>query len=1027
MKKLNLFIFTLLFVFFSFLFNNNRFVKALDGFSSKIYVDHVSAYSNGLINYGYGNIYKKHYKKTNSSVNWDGKAYCVSFNAYAPGNVHKADTCSKENWSSNSYNNGRIAAAIGSIIQSAKSSNHTTTWKNYYYAEYAINDFLYKKNLGSKVNKIPYSSISNNSIYKKLYNAGINAYNDYEKYNYLKLEVGSLSISDNVKKGKSGNVSATITCKDKNNKNITCPSLSEFSVSVKVDTKTYSGKIVKNANGKTNINASATINALSTGEHNITLMVAATKKFSQAQRYYCQATAYSSVQKMTPNYTKKVSITKSAKKETKVKISQKSPDSCESELKAKKNLSTLYNKYKKNGLLNLSSPSCKNETSTSSLSCDSSSINNKVITPINNGYLYCDYSYTVNSNLFVNNNSANDISLLYAINNPDDLNVSLSITCNAINISSAKISLSDVLPTININFLNNNYKIKPKLDASTLATSSNVKISNGKINYNGSGNQQFSVSGTIIYDYDDIYGISKKDQKMKKISECGGNCISLGKGVPVNINKSKQGNSDISFIVNGQTTSTVSCPYDLKKINRTESALFRTIDTENPFLTKDGHLRYTGTNWCNFSTNSDDDVSSTETKDITESVDIFSNNGTFLGDINGSAITNTDPAITYYDVLLIEYYLYNKDILTSVDKVNVIKNGDINNDGKITQEDADIIFNGLTNYFITSDARLGGSSNTESILNEYLAGEYGIDSSGKVWWKNGVINAQYILSQFLSDYNGTGQNYIKNIDSSSNCTHICTFKNEKTNKYVYDIMNYIILTYTTMNENKIILNYQNYEQNAYNVGNISNSSAIKKGDVNLDGKVDIEDFNLLNQYIFESVKDIDSNNLSLKNADIDDNGRVNIYDLIRFRDYMISSEFNFNKIDTTENDTIDFKIDSKSYNDSFCTAYTSKNTNDSSIINNTVDKYITKKENSNSKKEPLYSFTLTADNIKKIRKYNKDKKYDDFNLNCENGYKCVSSFVKQVFSDTSYALKSSGKCKNSSINDKFCNVESLGD
>ena len=72
----------------------------------------------------------------------------------------------------------------------------------------------------------------------------------------------------------------------------------------------------------------------------------------------------------------------------------------------------------------------------------------------------------------------------------------------------------------------------------------------------------------------------------------------------------------------------------------------------------------------------------------------------------------------------------------------------------------------------------------------------------------------------------------------------------------------------------------------------------------------------------------------------------------------------------------------------------------------------------------MYSFTLTPDNIKEIRKYNKGKSYNDFKLNCTNN-ECVSAFVTDMFTSKEYADNSSGLCKDKSINKQFCNVSAL--
>lgn len=60
-------------------------------------------------------------------------------------------------------------------------------------------------------------------------------------------------------------------------------------------------------------------------------------------------------------------------------------------------------------------------------------------------------------------------------------------------------------------------------------------------------------------------------------------------------------------------------------------------------------------------------------------------------------------------------------------------------------------------------------------------------------------------------------------------------------------------------------------------------------------------------------------------------------------------------------------------------------------------------------KKPLYSVTLTSSQIKNIRKYNKNHKYDDFNLKCvgsKTGTACYSSFIR------TYLNKAKSVCDN---------------
>lgn len=63
-----------------------------------------------------------------------------------------------------------------------------------------------------------------------------------------------------------------------------------------------------------------------------------------------------------------------------------------------------------------------------------------------------------------------------------------------------------------------------------------------------------------------------------------------------------------------------------------------------------------------------------------------------------------------------------------------------------------------------------------------------------------------------------------------------------------------------------------------------------------------------------------------------------------------------------------------------------------------VEKYITSTAKYMYEGEPMYSITLTPKTIKNIRNYNRNHKYDDFDLECDNGGKCYSTFLHKELS-----------------------------
>ena len=66
--------------------------------------------------------------------------------------------------------------------------------------------------------------------------------------------------------------------------------------------------------------------------------------------------------------------------------------------------------------------------------------------------------------------------------------------------------------------------------------------------------------------------------------------------------------------------------------------------------------------------------------------------------------------------------------------------------------------------------------------------------------------------------------------------------------------------------------------------------------------------------------------------------------------------------------------------------------------------------------DPLYVIKLDGNTIREIREYNDSVKnnYNDFNLECQNGEKCISKFLRGTATNPSFSINliSSGTCKN---------------
>ncbi len=87
-----------------------------------------------------------------------------------------------------------------------------------------------------------------------------------------------------------------------------------------------------------------------------------------------------------------------------------------------------------------------------------------------------------------------------------------------------------------------------------------------------------------------------------------------------------------------------------------------------------------------------------------------------------------------------------------------------------------------------------------------------------------------------------------------------------------------------------------------------------------------------------------------------------------------------------------------------------------------VDRFITNNRDVKTEnvygEEPLYSFTLTPDSIRRINDYNKITDYNDFNLDCykETGKRCLSDFLDNI---DKYVSTSGGTCLGSSWSDFY--------
>lgn len=95
----------------------------------------------------------------------------------------------------------------------------------------------------------------------------------------------------------------------------------------------------------------------------------------------------------------------------------------------------------------------------------------------------------------------------------------------------------------------------------------------------------------------------------------------------------------------------------------------------------------------------------------------------------------------------------------------------------------------------------------------------------------------------------------------------------------------------------------------------------------------------------------------------------------------------------------------------WCYGNNCSNTND--IVKSTITyNRSVNTENVYKSFDPLYTITLTPGLIKSIRSYNDSHKYDDFNLTCNSGNKCLSKFIRNTFKNYFNGCGISGKTRN---------------
>lgn len=924
---------TLFLIIFLFLIGiKSNTIVAIDSFPSEIKVtvtDNDKNHGNSSrINFGAGNIYKKVY--TSSMTKGQGKALCTAIWNYAPGAGEltqkycgKIRTCQKAYWTNPKEDQEtQIAIGIGTIINKARQLSGSTTggingWDYYYAAEFAINRFLYEK-LNKSVNSVKDIS-STNSKFAKMITAAREAYNN--KYNADKILIAEPTLNK-----EKGTVTTKITCQDKINNVMVKTKCSNLSITVKAGNINVSAKkISKTINNDNTVSLTIDVSEYMKNGTNLTIEAANKKTYYTAQNYvcgYCGGVG-ETLQNITPNLIKPISTKRTAS--TTVKIEKNIPPDCSSDLNSKiitvgssitynyAELSGLYNKYKNGNLLNVEQPSCSNPTSEVTASCSETKLVSKFVTKVNGVDAYCTLDYTLDSNGFYDGKTTT-AGILYKSDNRVAATANVIYKCVApgtddINKAPVSESISKIIPKFSIVVDGKTTEFSSKLQAD-----SQHKVENGKLVFKrtaiSGGYIRWVFKGKIIYSYQEGLSIGKGNLESIDLGTCDSSnkCINLNYGIP-SPNKTGTGEATLKLNLTDTLYKKISsnninstCPYEIIEKDIITGFNYRTIDTEEPFLTKNGEERYTGNNWCDSSINNENILDDSIEEVIDEKQDTICHNKNneivpYRGDMNKNGVWDEN----------------DKELLKQCIKDNncsVFGNlADVDYSGVVDNDDMELLEN-----FIKSD---------------FAIGDVNFD---------GQLDAIPIKLQ-SGDIRGDDSNLIQDLQALN-------------------------------------IPYESELQR-------------KLADVNLDCKVDIKDTTSLQ----ESLE----------------------------------------KDEQTESPESPESLDSPKYQMSVYS-----NAHICSAKNKTVENYITYRPNSDGnfttktngkittrKAEPLYSFTLTPDNIKKIREYNKKTTYDDFSLDCKDSKECVSSLVTTMFTDSSFAKESSGLCKAASEKKEFCNVLSV--
>ena len=714
-------------------------VEAISSFPSKVYVD-----AGELIALNGWHIYKIH-------ASGDGiasKAMCVSFWKYEPEGLW----CSKNAWSSDSNKNKAAAAAIGTIIQKARSSDGSMTWTNFFYAEIAINKFIYDNDIyGSNrwinnVNSAPRAILNHirswvndaTSLYKELYN-------NYKNNAYKIVFDGNINENN-------GKITAKFHC-ESNGKKVAC---SNLNIVVKNDTSGKTNKYSTVQNSDKSITVTSDFSEpLKNSDVTAKISVSTYVRYPFAQRYYC-----GSYQSVTPNALASQDLKASNSKSK--NLTKKVVETCDTKLAAaikdgtyQSKVHSLYQEYRNPGtdqdkikrqidlvlngnILNAQKPSCTDTSSDISTTCNKAHIERTWTTTrkdatSTNMYI-CTVKFDFKNEVYDKDNGYVG-DLIYYSPTGTFGTATAEYTCydpitpsnfvRTSNYAGRDFRVGRIIPNIKLELLDKEITMSGKVSSSGIKNlvgkcstdGTNINCSEyGKINIassvgcnsEGKNCNQYEVTGVKFtlnakyiypegtYSEKNINGVSQKGILLNSTNDDTEQEAKITIETGPAITSESTGDTDYNSQIIANSSSKVgSCKFYINS-NSTPEILYRTVNTSAPFLNYEGKVRKTGGNWCGeISNGTVEDM----VEDFNDGINSCAGQSNLPGDVNNN-------------------YNWDKDDITKIK--DIIASGgmnaraDANGDGKIDDEDVTEV---EKNILQMSEAMIG-DVNLDGIIDE---------------------------------------------------------------------------------------------------------------------------------------------------------------------------------------------------------------------------------------------------------------------------------------------------------------------